>query len=267
MSRIESCPICGANIQTTCEVYTTGATIDSDGNVLDDGDTRQQAHGSQTRVYCLNDHTMEEMINYVTSPEKRLRAILTEWHDELDDYSQYADRLANQLLIEIAGAGLEVVERNNSRAGVQIYLLTSVQQEILKRKQLDEMIDWLKWNDPNGDFDEFDEDMAHDVMKGMVDDQIPNPQEKLDRFNAFINSRKWCEHLAEACADVSHGTSGYVYLGQYWIELRESGDPEFWTMYANHQTSGTLPECQTWLFNQLLDAIGEEGIDEALAVK
>ena len=59
---LDSCPICGGDIQSTRESYYKHLRLSPDGqDVVDDG--RSSDVDGDSTVYCENDHTQEEMID------------------------------------------------------------------------------------------------------------------------------------------------------------------------------------------------------------
>lgn len=64
---ISECPICGEELQATLEHYTTGVTIDREGNAVDTGD--YVGHSETGRIYCRNDHTLEAILQELTEQE------------------------------------------------------------------------------------------------------------------------------------------------------------------------------------------------------
>jgi len=68
---LDSCPLCGGDIQSTREAYYKHLRLSPDGqDVVDDG--RSSDVDGDSRIYCENDHTQVEMIEHV-----RLRTIIT----------------------------------------------------------------------------------------------------------------------------------------------------------------------------------------------
>ena len=64
MSEITACPICGAEIQSTTEVWRSGVTLSADcTSIKSPGVHVDEDH---PRVYCANDHTDAEMARYVS---------------------------------------------------------------------------------------------------------------------------------------------------------------------------------------------------------
>ncbi len=58
-TNITACPICGGDIQTTRMEYTKHATLDAQGDLIDDG--VDSGVGDDVQVYCENDHTQGQM--------------------------------------------------------------------------------------------------------------------------------------------------------------------------------------------------------------
>ena len=58
---IDKCPICGAGIECTQQVYRGDVTVDELGQVISHGE--EQGIGSDYEVYCANDHSLDEMLD------------------------------------------------------------------------------------------------------------------------------------------------------------------------------------------------------------
>ncbi len=68
-------PKCGAEIQATREVYYSEVTLNGDGDVADDDATgrplmREASVEGDTRIYCANDHTHDEIIAALARVQK-----------------------------------------------------------------------------------------------------------------------------------------------------------------------------------------------------
>ena len=63
---LESCPLCGGDIQSTREAYYKHLRLSPDGqDVVDDG--RSSDVDGDSTVYCENDHTQAEMIDKIAA--------------------------------------------------------------------------------------------------------------------------------------------------------------------------------------------------------
>ena len=62
--KVTACPICGAEIQSTTEVWRSGVTLSADCTSIKSPGV--QVDEDHPRVYCANDHTDAEMARYVS---------------------------------------------------------------------------------------------------------------------------------------------------------------------------------------------------------
>lgn len=108
---IDECPICGGNIQTSRTEYTKHAVLDADGGLIDDG--VDAGVGSETTVYCQNDHSQAEMMDAVEQGKAAqkprdvtllVREVLTQRitihldaGEDLDDISPDDQRITDQM--------------------------------------------------------------------------------------------------------------------------------------------------------------------------
>jgi|TARA_R110000824_G_scaffold363921_1_gene552254 hypothetical protein len=77
---LESCPLCGGDIQSTRLSHFKHLRLSPDGqDVVDDG--RSSDVDGESTIYCENDHTQAEMIEH-----ERLRTIITgTWEGRMEE--------------------------------------------------------------------------------------------------------------------------------------------------------------------------------------
>ena len=60
---ITSCPICGSKIQSTEMIYRSNVTLSGDGKTC--VTSGEEVLESDVRIYCSEDHTQEDMIDFL----------------------------------------------------------------------------------------------------------------------------------------------------------------------------------------------------------
>jgi hypothetical protein len=66
---IDKCPICGGELQATMESYQDCVVINDEGDLLD---YQERNIGTETRIYCVEDHTYEEIMERLNLNEDDL---------------------------------------------------------------------------------------------------------------------------------------------------------------------------------------------------